>query len=410
MNIVIAIDSFKGSLTSLQAGNAAAEGIKRVFPDAYVAVRPLADGGEGTVDALVAGRQGCLEEVFQSAAWKRRIQKKTSEMGGEFCSVEVTDPCGKPVTARYGIIRESNTAVMEMSAAAGLTLVPPDKRDPMKTTTYGVGEMIRDAVSHGCRDFIIGIGGSATNDGGAGMLQALGYGLLDGNGKQIPHGAEGLSGLVRITNDNVLPELSECRFRIACDVTNPLCGENGCSAVFAPQKGASPESLSVMDKWLAHFAELTKTINPNADSGYPGAGAAGGLGFAFRSYTNTELLPGVELVLQATKLEEYIRNADIVITGEGRLDAQTAMGKAPVGVAKLAKKHGKPVIAFAGSVTKDAAAFNECGIDAYFPILCTVCSLEDAMNPVNAAENLSDTVEQVFKALRAIKMIGDQKC
>ena len=403
MNIVIAIDSFKGSLTSLQAGNAAAEGIKRVFPDAYVAVRPLADGGEGTVDALVAGRQGCLEEVFQSAAWKRRIQKKTSEMGGEFCSVEVTDPCGKPVTARYGIIRESNTAVMEMSAAAGLTLVPPDKRDLMKTTTYGVGEMIRAAIYHGCRDFIIGIGGSATNDGGAGMLQALGFGLLDEKGEQIPFGAEGLSKLVRITDDDVMPELSECRFRIACDVTNPLCGDNGCSAVFAPQKGASPESISIMNKWLANFAELTKTINPNADPGYPGAGASGGLGFAFLSYTNASLLPGVELVLQETHLENYIRNADIVITGEGRLDAQTAMGKAPVGVAILAKKYGKPVIAFAGCVTKDAATLNGCGIDAYFPILRTLCSLDDAMNTEIAVENLSDTVEQVFRVIRAFR-------
>ena len=384
MNIVIAIDSFKGSLTSLQAGNAAAEGIKRVFPDAYVAVRPLADGGEGTVDALVTG------------------------MGGEFHSVEVTDPCGKPVTARYGIIEASHTAVMEMSAAAGLTLVPSDKRDPMKTTTYGVGEMIRDAVSHGCRDFIIGIGGSATNDGGAGMLQAFGYGLLDEHGKQIPYGAEGLSGLVRITNDNVLPELSECRFKIACDVTNLLCGDNGCSAVFAPQKGASPESISVMDKWLAHFAELTKTIYPGADPDYPGAGAAGGIGFAFLSYTNAILLPGVELVLRETKLEEYIRNADIVITGEGRLDAQTAMGKAPVGVARLAKKHGKPVIAFARSVTKDAATLNECGIDAYFPILQTVCSLDDAMNTEKAAENLSDTVEQVFRVIRAAEKLKDE--
>jgi len=378
MNIVIAIDSFKGSLTSLQAGNAAVEGIKSVYPDADITVRPLADGGEGTVDALVSG------------------------MGGEFRSVEVTDPCGKPAKARYGIINASNTAAMEISAAAGLTLVPPDKRDPMKTTTFGVGEMMRDAISHGCRNFIIGIGGSATNDGGAGMLQALGFGLLDERGEQIPNGAEGLSGLVRITNDNVLPELSECRFSIACDVTNPLCGENGCSAVFAPQKGASPESLSVMDKWLANFAKLTKTICPDADPDYPGAGAAGGLGFAFRSYTNASLLPGVELVLQATNLEEDIRNADIVITGEGRLDAQTAMGKAPVGVAKLAKKHGKPVIAFAGSVTKDAATLNECGIDAYFPILRTVCSLEDAMNTENAAENLSDTAEQVFRVIKFI--------
>ena len=375
MNIVIAIDSFKGSLTSLQAGNAAVEGIKSVYPDADITVRPLADGGEGTVDALVSG------------------------MGGEFRSVEVTDPCGKPAKARYGIINASNTAVMEISAAAGLTLVPPDKRDPMKTTTFGVGEMMRDAISHGCRNFIIGIGGSATNDGGAGMLQALGFGLLDERGDQIPSGAEGLSRLVRITNDRVLPELSKCRFNIACDVKNPLCGDNGCSAVFAPQKGASPESLSVMDKWLANFAKLTKTICPDADPDYPGAGAAGGLGFAFRSYTNAELMPGVELVLQETHLEEYIRNADIVITGEGRLDAQTAMGKAPVGVAKLAKKHGKPVIAFAGSVTKDAATLNECGIDAYFPILRTVCSLEEAMNTENAAENLSDTVEQVFRVV-----------
>ncbi|MBR1833724.1 MAG: glycerate kinase, partial [Ruminiclostridium sp.] len=231
---------------------------------------------------------------------------------------------------------------------------------------------------------------------------ALGFGLLDERGEQIPNGAEGLSRLVRITNDRVLPELSKCRFNIACDVKNPLCGDNGCSAVFAPQKGASPESLSVMDKWLANFAKLTKTICPDADPDYPGAGAAGGLGFAFRSYTNASLLPGVELVLQETHLEEYIRNADIVITGEGRLDAQTAMGKAPVGVAKLAKKHGKPVIAFAGSVSKDAAALNGCGIDAYFPILRTVCSFDDAMNTENAAENLSGTAEQVFRVVKSI--------
>ena len=377
MNVVIAIDSFKGCLTSMQAGNAAAEGIKRVYPDADIAVSPLADGGEGTVDALVEG------------------------MGGEFHSVEVTDPCGKPVTAKYGIIGESNTAVMEMSAAAGITLVPRDELDPMKTTTYGVGEMIRDAAGHGCREFIVGIGGSATNDGGAGMLQALGFGLLNSRGEQIPRGAAGLAELVCITDDDVLPELWHCSFKIACDVANPLCGANGCSAVFAPQKGAKPADIPVMDEWLAKFAKLTKLTHPAANPNHPGAGAAGGLGFAFLSYTDAELQSGVELILHETRLEEYVRTADIVITGEGRLDAQTAMGKAPVGVAKLAKKYGKPVIAFAGSVTKDAATLNECGIDAYFPILRTVCSLEEAMNTEIAAENLSGTAEQVFGGIRA---------
>ena len=375
MKVVIAIDSFKGSLTSVQAGNAAAEGVRRVFPGADIEVRPLADGGEGTVQALAAG------------------------IGGELREVRVTGPCGRPVTARYCIIADTKTAVMEMSAAAGITLVPRGEHDPMSKTTYGVGEMIRDAIAHGCRSFIIGIGGSAANDGGAGMLQALGFGLLNKRGEQIPFGAAGLCELARITDENVIPELTECRFRIACDVTNPLCGENGCSAVFAPQKGAKPENIPKMDGWLARFAEITKKVRPAADPDHPGAGAAGGLGFAFLSYTNSVLQSGVELILQETRLEEYIRTADIVITGEGRLDAQTAMGKAPVGVAKLAKKYGKPVLAFAGSVTKDAAILHKHGVDAYFPTARGACSLEDAMKPETARENLSDTVEQVFRAM-----------
>lgn len=377
MRVVVAIDSFKGSLTSMRAGNAAAQGVRRVFPGADIAVRPLADGGEGTVEALVAG------------------------MGGEFHEVNVTGPCGRPVTAKYGIAAGTNTAVMEMSAAAGLTLVPRGESGPMNRTTYGVGEMIRDAIAHGCRDLIVGIGGSATNDGGAGMLQALGFGLLNGRGEQIPFGAAGLSELVRITDENVIPELSECRFRIACDVTNPLCGENGCSAVFAPQKGAAPEDIPLMDSRLAGFAKLTKAVRPNADPDRPGAGAAGGLGFAFLSYMNAFLQSGAELILQKTRLEEYIRDADIVITGEGRLDAQTAMGKAPAGAAKLAKKYGKPVIAFAGSVTKDAAALHGCGIDAYFPTVRGACTLEEAMKPENAEHNLADSVEQVFRVMNA---------
>ena len=375
MKIVIATDSFKGSLTSMQAGNAAAAGILRVLPDADITVRPIADGGEGTVGALAAG------------------------MGGELREVRVTDPCGRPVTAKYCIIADTGTAVMEMSAAAGLTLVPRSELDPMNKTTYGVGEMIRDAITQGCRDFIIGIGGSATNDGGAGMLQALGFGLLNKYGEQIPFGAVGLSELERITDENALPEISECRFRIACDVTNPLCGDNGCSAVFAPQKGAKPEEISKMDGWLAGFAELTRSVRPAADPDHPGAGAAGGLGFAFMSYMNAGLQSGVNLILKETRLEEYIRTADIVLTGEGRLDTQTAMGKVPAGVAKLAKKHGKPVIAFAGSVTKDTAVLHDCGIDAYFPTVREACRLEDAMDPETARENLADTAEQVFRAM-----------
>ena len=376
MNVVVAIDSFKGSLTSMQAGNAAAEGIKRAVPDADITVRPLADGGEGTVDTLVSG------------------------MSGEFRCVTVTDPCGRPVSAKYGII--GTTAVMEMSAAAGITLVPKDELDPLNKTTFGVGEMILDAIGCGCREFIVGIGGSATNDGGAGMLQALGFGLLNGSGEQIPRGAAGLSELVRITDCNVAEELSECRFKIACDVTDPLCGDNGCSAVFAPQKGAKAEDIPAMDGWLAHFAELTKTIRPDTDPDHPGAGAAGGLGFAFLSYTNAQLMSGAELILRETKLEEYIRTADIVVTGEGRLDAQTAMGKAPAAVAGLAKKYGIPVTAFAGSVSDDAAVLHEHGIDAYFPTVRGVCSLEEAMSTENALRNLANTAEEVFRTLRML--------
>ena len=232
MNVVIAIDSFKGSLTSMEAGKSAADGIKRVFPNAEIAVCPLADGGEGTVEALTAG------------------------CGGIFTEVTVTGPLWKPVSCRYGILEESQTAIIEMSSAAGITLISAQERNPLATTTYGVGEVIRDAIGRGCRHFVVGIGGSATNDGGIGMLQALGFGFLDKNGRQIRFGASGLADLCTITDDNVLPELSECTFRVACDVTNPLCGEHGCSAVFGPQKGATPTMIDQMDHWLSGYAAL----------------------------------------------------------------------------------------------------------------------------------------------------------
>lgn len=375
MKAIIAIDSLKGSLSSLEAGNAIAEGIRRADPHSQVIVRPLADGGEGTVDALVYA------------------------MNGEMQEVTVKGPLGTPVRCTYGILRDTKTAVLEMSGAAGITLVPDEKKNPLHTTTYGVGEVIKDAVVKGCRRFIIGIGGSATNDGGVGMLQALGYGFLDENGNQIPCGAKGLEMLKSITDADVLPELADCEFKIACDVTNRLCGEAGCSAVYGPQKGATPEMIRQMDQWLDAYASLARRSYPKADPDRPGTGAAGGLGFAFLTFTNAVLESGIQIVLEETQLKDYVKDADIVITGEGRLDGQTAMGKAPVGVAQLAKKYKVPVIAFAGSVTEDAAECNKNGIDAFFPILRRITTLAEAMEPERAKRNLADTAEQVFRLL-----------
>lgn len=373
MKAVIAIDSLKGSLSSIEAGQAIAEGIKKADAKAEVVIRPLADGGEGTVEALVCGMNGTLQHV------------------------KVTGPLGESVVCEYGIIDETKTAVIEMSGAAGITLVPDTKKNPLYTTTYGVGEVIRDAIEKGCRRFIVGIGGSATNDGGIGMLQALGYGFLNKDGQQVPFGAIGLKELETITDTYVLPELAECEFKIACDVTNPLCGENGCSAVYGPQKGANPSMIMEMDKWLRYYAALAREKFPKANPNEPGTGAAGGLGFAFLTFTNAVLESGIKIVLEETKLESYVKEADVVVTGEGRLDFQTAMGKAPVGVAGLAKKFDIPVLAFAGSVTKDATECNKNGIDAFFPILRGISTLEEAMKPENAKQNLTDTAEQAFR-------------
>lgn len=374
MKVAIAIDSFKGSLSTFEAGRAIEEGIKKVYSDAKVKIIPMADGGEGTVDAIV------------------------SATGGEMQKVKVHNPIGKIIESSYGIV--DKTAIIEMSAASGITLISESERNPLNTTTYGVGELIVDAIKKGCRKFIVGIGGSATNDGGIGMLSALGFEFLDKDGKQVSCGAKGLKEITSIKKDNVLTELSECSFLVACDVKNPLCGENGCSAIYGPQKGATPEMIKDMDLWLENFAELTKGINSESDKDFPGAGAAGGLGFAFLSYMSGELKSGIELVIKETNLEESVKDADIVITGEGRLDGQSYMGKAPVGVAMLAKKYNKPVIAFAGGVTEDAVKCNEYGIDAFFPILRTPCSLEEAMD--NAFINLKNTAEQVFRMIKII--------
>ena len=374
MKAVIAIDSFKGSLSSLEAGGAIREAFLRAFPEGEAIVRPLADGGEGTVEALCAG------------------------LGGEMIRTQVTGPLGETVTAKYCIVK-GGTAVIEMAEAAGLPLVPYELRDPMFTTTYGVGELILHAIERGCRSFIVGIGGSATNDGGVGMLSALGFEFFDKNGNPIDRCAKGLEDLASVSAENMNPALRECSFKVACDVNNPLCGERGCSAVYAPQKGATPEAVKIMDEWLGKYAETVKKVFPDADPEYPGVGAAGGLGFAFKTFLGASLESGISIILRETELEKYVAEADVVITGEGRIDFQTAMGKAPIGVAKLAKKHGKRVIAFAGCVTEDAEECNAHGIDAFFPIIRGIVTLDEALNKENALKNLKATAYQVFRLI-----------
>lgn len=375
MKVVIAIDSLKGSLSSLEAGNAIKESINEVISGADVEVHPLADGGEGTVEALTLG------------------------MGGTIETIPVKGPLGEKVHASYGIIPQRQLAIIEMAAAAGITLIATEERNPLHTTTYGVGEMIKDAISKGCRHFIIGIGGSATNDGGAGMLQALGYALLDKDNQEISLGAQGLADLKSISTDKVIEELKECDFKIACDVTNPLCGAQGCSSIFGPQKGADEDMITKMDTWLSNYATLATSVSEKADATIEGTGAAGGLGFAFLAFTNATLEPGIDIILSEINIEKAISEADLVVTGEGRLDGQTVMGKAPIGVAKLAKKYGKKVVAFSGSVTEDAILCNQHGIDAFFPIVRRLISLDEAMSKEVAYKNMKETATQVFRLI-----------
>ena len=375
MKVVIAIDSLKGSLSSMEAGTAIKDGILAAKPDAEVIVKPLADGGEGTTDALIEG------------------------MNGERIDLTVTGPMHTPVEAYYGYLKDTNTAVMEMASAAGITLVPDSEKNPLLATSYGVGEMINDAIQRGCRNFIIGIGGSVTNDGGIGMLKALGVRFLDENGEDAGEGGQALAKVARIDVSGMNPLLKECHIQVACDVNNPLCGENGSTYVYGPQKGVTEDMKKTLDEAMAHFARVTSETLENDYMNTPGAGAAGGLGYAFLAYTGAALTPGIELILDAVGLEEELSGADVVVTGEGRLDFQTAMGKAPVGVARLAKKYNAKVIAFAGSVTKEATACNKEGIDAFFPILRSVCTLAEAMDPVAARNNMTATVEQVFRLL-----------
>ena len=358
----------------MDAGNAIKEGILKAI-NAEIIVKPLADGGEGTTDAFIEG------------------------MGGEKISLTVKGPLEAPVQSYYGFLKENNTAIMEMAMASGITLIPREALNPLNTTTYGVGEMIKDAIDRGIRNFIIGIGGSATNDGGTGMLSALGYEFLDANGNPVGFGGQCLEKIASISDKNRLAELDECHFQIACDVENPLCGPKGATYIYGPQKGASDSLLPILDAGMKNYGQVAEAFVGKRTMETPGAGAAGGLGFAFVTFLNGELKSGIDLILDAVSLEESMKGADFVITGEGRLDQQTAMGKGPAGVAKLGKKYGAKTIALAGSVTEDASACNAAGIDGYFCILSSVCTLEEAMASDTTRKNLTLTAEQLFRLL-----------
>ena len=376
MNIVISIDSFKGSLSSKQAADAIAAGALRAMPQASIAVCPLADGGEGTVDALIEA----LGAVRETAT--------------------VSGPLGEPVEAAFALTPDGKTAVIEMSAAAGITLVTAEERDPRRASTYGVGELILAALARGARHFIVGIGGSATNDAGLGMLAALGFTFLDEKGeKMTAFGGADTGRVAKILADGVKKELLEASFSVACDVKNPLCGENGCSAVYGPQKGADATAVAELDAALSHFAAVAAKDYPNADASAAGAGAAGGLGFAFLGFLNATLLPGAELITRECGLEALVRDADIVVTGEGKIDFQSAMGKAPAAVAALAKKYGKPVIAFCGAIDQKGESATCPGIDAIFPIPTGAHTLAEAMDIATATRNLRITAEQVFRTI-----------
>ncbi|WP_278681288.1 glycerate kinase [Paraclostridium bifermentans] len=379
MKIVISIDSLKGSLTSIEAANAIKKGILSVDNKSDVVIMPLADGGEGTVEALVQG------------------------MSGEEKVISVTGPINEKVNATYGILKETNTAIIEMAQASGLPLAPAELRNPLNTTTYGVGEIIKAAIEKGCRNFIVGIGGSATNDCGVGMLQALGFEFYDENDNLVELGGKVLNQIKRIKTDNKLKELDECNFKIACDVNNPLYGESGAAYIYGPQKGATTDIVKELDKGLKNFAEVVKKDLGKDIAYIEGAGAAGGLGFGFLGFLNSKLESGIKIILDEIKLEEVVKDADIVITGEGRLDNQTAMGKAPIGVAKLAKKHGAKVIAIAGCTTPDAVKCNEEGIDAYFSILNKAMTIDEAMKKENATQNMIETTIQIFNLIKAVK-------
>jgi glycerate kinase len=373
MKIVIAPDSYKESLSAQQVATQIELGFREIFPDAHYVKLPVADGGEGTVEAMVAATKGKIIEL------------------------DVTGPLGETVSAFYGLSGDESCAFIEMAAASGLELVPAAQRDPLITTSYGTGELIRNALDKGVEHFIIGIGGSATNDGGAGMVQALGAQLLDTDGQQIGYGGGQLSALARIDMSQFDSRIKHCRFEVACDVTNPLLGEEGASAIFGPQKGATPELVKQLDSALAHYAGVIRRDLDKDVLTIAGGGAAGGMGVALHAFCQAELRRGIEIVTEALGLDALVKDATLVITGEGRIDSQSIHGKVPIGVAQVAKRYNKPVIGIAGSLTKDVGIVHQHGLDAVFSVIYSICTLEEALD--NAAENVRLSARNIAATL-----------
>jgi glycerate kinase len=374
MKIVIAPDSFKESLSATEVAAQIEAGFRAIYPDANYFSVPMADGGEGTVDAMVAATHGRLVDV------------------------QVTGPLGTPVKAGFGLLARDETAMIEMAAASGLELVPPALRDPLLTTSRGTGELILAALDKGCRHLILGLGGSATNDGGAGMLQALGARLCDSEGGPIGAGGGALSALASIDLSTLDPRLAECHIDVACDVDNPLLGEHGATAVFGRQKGSTDLSEVLLEANLTHYANVIERDLGVDVRNMPGGGAAGGMGAALGAVLGATLRPGIEIVTEAVDLDAAVRDADLVITGEGRTDSQSIHGKTPVGVARVAMRHGVPVICVAGSLSADVGIVHQHGIDAVFSVLYRICSLEDAL--ADAGENIrmaARNIAAVFK-------------
>lgn len=378
MKIVIAPDSYKESLPASDVAQAIELGFREIFPDAQYVNVPVADGGEGTVEAMIAATGGGA---------------KTSR---------VTGPLGEPVDAIWGMSGDGGTAFIEMAAASGLALVPAARRNPLLTTSRGTGELILQALEHGAKNIIIGIGGSATNDGGAGMVQALGARLSDASGKEIAQGGAGLISLNGIDISGLDPRLAGCTLRVACDVTNPLTGELGASRVFGPQKGASEAMIAELDRHLTHYAAVIKKCLRIDVLNVPGSGAAGGMGAALMAFLGAELGSGIEIVTQALNLEEHIHDCTLVVTGEGRIDSQSIHGKVPVGVAKIAKKYHKPVIGIAGSLTADVGVVHQHGIDAVFSVLTQIGTLDEAFR------GAFDNIQRASRNVAATLQIGMQ--
>ncbi|NBC99631.1 glycerate kinase [Atlantibacter hermannii] len=374
MKIVIAPDSWKESLTALEVATAIEDGFRQIFPDAEMVKIPMADGGEGTVEAMVAATQGRI------------------------VNLRVTGPLGEPVDAFYGLSGDERQAFIEMAAASGLESVAPARRDPRITTSWGTGELIRHALDAGVRHIIIGLGGSATNDGGAGMVQALGARLLDKQGEPLGFGGDALSQLARIDISQLDKRLAECRIEAACDVTNPLTGEEGATAIFGPQKGATPEMIKQLDSALTHYGQIIERDLDKSVMTLKGGGAAGGMGVALYAFCGADLRQGIEIVTEALALDAAVRDADLVITGEGRIDSQTIHGKVPIGVARVAKRYAIPVIGIAGSLTADVDVVYDHGLDAIFSVIPRICTLDEALE--NAAENLRMNARNIAAVIK----------